>query len=224
MNSHNTLFSVARVRLSLMAIVALALITGCSSGMSRVQTWEGSIDNAGQVAVISAPGAINVREVNGRPMTTFLVDDLAVEYELIPGENRVVFNYKTIWSKAERVEDGESKVHIVETPRQTLTLNAEPGETYRFDFEKPGTRQQAEALAQNFSATLVDSSGQAVATSSPWAEADSRKVVTRTPVPDSGQTRAPADGPAVTTLEQLKALWGDASEEEKREFLRWAFE
>jgi uncharacterized protein YccT (UPF0319 family) len=228
MKSRLIQFSVERARISFLAIVGLAVITGCSSGMSRVQTWEGTVENADQVAVLSSPGAINVREVNGQLMTSFLIDDLSIDYELLPGENRIVFVYKTIWSKSEAVENGESKVHVVETPRQTVTINAEPGETYQFQIEKPDNRRQAEALVRDFSVAVVSSGGQTVATSSLWTASgvasDSQKAVTRAPVPDSRPATAPVDATAATTLEQLKLLWGDASEEEKREFLRWAFE
>jgi len=30
--------------------------------------------------------------------------------------------------------------------------------------------------------------------------------------------------PPAAIMDQLKSLWGDASDEERREFLRWAFE
>jgi len=43
-------------------------------------------------------------------------------------------------------------------------------------------------------------------------------------VPETRANTAPADASTATTLEQLKALWGDASENEKRAFLSWAFE
>jgi len=224
MKSRHIEFFVERARISFLAIVGLAVITGCSLGMSRVQTWEGTVENADQAAVLSAPGVINVREVNGQPMTSFLIDDLSIDYELLPGENRIVFIYKTIWSKSEAVDNDESKVHVVETPRQTVTINAEPGETYQFQIEKPDNRRQAEALVRDFSVAVVSSGGQTVATSSLWTASDSRKAVTRAPLPDARSVAAPVDASVATTLEQLKLLWGDASEEEKREFLRWAFE
>lgn len=219
---------VERARISLLAVVSLAFIAGCSSSISRVQTWEGAAENADQVAVLSAPGAINVREVNGRAMTGFMIDDLSLDYELLPGENRVVFTYKTIWSKAERVDDGESMVHVVETPRQTAIIDAEPGESYRFDIEKPANRGQAEAQARDFSVNLVNSAGQTVATSSPWVASDSQQLASRAPVPapvpESRRAEASETGASVSTLDRMKSLWGDASEEERREFLRWAFE
>jgi uncharacterized protein YccT (UPF0319 family) len=224
MSRRHILFSVERARIGFLAIVSLIVMTGCSSSMSRVQAWEGDVENADQAAVLSVAGGINVKEINGRSMTNFLIDDLNVDYALLPGENRVVFTYKSSWAKAEAVEDGESKVHVVETPRQVVTLNAEPNDVYRFDFAKPGNRRQAEAFVEDFSVDLINASGQTVATSSPWSASDSRQAVTRAPVPDSKASSAPLDASSATTLEQLKTLWGNASEEEKREFLRWAFE
>lgn len=207
----------------LAAIAAMILMSGCSSSMTRVQTWDGAARDASQVAILEAPGAINVQAVNGRSMTSFLIDDLSLEYELLPGENQVVFTYKTIWARSGVVDNGESKVHVVETPRQVLTINAEPGATYQFGIEKPRTRAQAEAMARDFAVNLMDSGGQVIATSAPWAASDVRQAVTRAPVPDARATSASVDATA-PTLDQLKALWGEASEEEKREFLRWAFE
>lgn len=218
-----------RTRIGLLAaIAALVLMSGCSSSMTRVQTWDGAAQDASQIAVLEAPGTINVQAVNGRSMTRFLIDDLSLDYELLPGENQVLFTYKTIWAKSGVVDNSESKVHVVETPRQVLTINAEPGATYQFGIEKPRTRAQAEAMVRDFSVNLLDSDGQVVATSMPWVASDGRKSdvgekVTRTPVPDSRAANSPANA-AAPTLDQLKSLWGDASEEEKREFLRWAFE
>ena len=217
-------FSFERARTGFLVMVVMVVITGCSTGVSRIQTWEGAVENAEQVALLSAPGAVKVREVNGKPMAGFLIDDLGLDYELLPGENRVVFTYKTIWAKAERADDDESKVYIVETPRQTVTINAKPGETYQFDIEKPETRKEAETQARNFSVALLNSSGQTVATSSPWVASDSRQAIARAPVPEAQKADVPDDASSITTLEQLKSLWGDATEEEKREFLRWAFE
>ncbi|WP_150914553.1 DUF2057 family protein [Marinobacter halotolerans] len=224
MKGQGIISSFRHLRVGLLAIAGLIVLSGCSSTTSRVQTWDGNAENADQVAVLSAPGAIKVGEVNGKSMTSFLIDDLNVEYELLPGKNQIVFTYKTIWSKAQNVQDGESKVHVVETPRQVVTIDAEPGAVYRFDAPKPEDRQEALALVENFSVDLVNASGQTVATSSPWTAASTQVAATKTPVPESPSYTAPAASDAGTTLEQLKALWGKASEEEKRKFLGWAFD
>lgn len=211
------------VRTGLLVIAGLILLSGCSSSMTQVQTWDGAAVEASQVAVLEAPGAISVQQVNGRAMPSFLVDDLSLNYQLLPGENRIVFTYKTIWARSGVVDNDESKVHVVETPRQILTIDAEPGARYRFEIDKPRTRREAEAMAGDFAVKLLDSGGQVVATSAPLGAADVRNTASRAPLPDSRSDKAPADASA-PTLERLKSLWGEASEEEKREFLRWAFE
>lgn len=213
------------LRLPLTAIAALTVVAGCSSTMSNVETWEGSAD-ASQAAVLEAPGEIQVQQVNGLNLGNFLMDDLALDYSLLPGDNQVVFTYKTIWAKSGVVRNGESKVHVVETSPQVVTIDAQPGETYRFSFDAPESRREAEAFASNFSADIVDASGDAVASASDWdGRSVARSTTARAPVASGGGDAPAMDSVAEgDTLEALKALWGDASEEERRSFLRWAFE
>ena len=196
----------------LLAVLASVVMAGCASSVARVDTWEGQLPAATEPAVLQAPGAIQVVSVNGRSMTNFLIDDLALDYGLLPGENEVVFNYKTIWAKAGVVRNGESKVHVIESGPQVA----------RFEFDKPGSRQEAEAMMESFSAKIVAGNGTVVAVSEEW-DGQSRWTANRTPVPvsDAESVGRTQDG---TALEQLKAIWADASDEEKKAFLRWAFE
>lgn len=207
------------------AMSAAVVLAGCSSTMGNVKTWEGDADEA-HTAVLKAPAEIKVQQVNGHNQTNFLMDDLALDFDLLPGENHVVFTYKTIWAKSGVVRNGESKVHVVETAPQAVTIDAKPGETYRFDFQPPANRQEAEAFAGNFSADIVNASSEVVATASAWDGRSSGQTAgARVPVgsggSDSGTT---ASAERESTLEELKALWGEATEEERRTFLRWAFE
>ena len=103
----------------------MVLLAGCSSTMSNVQTWEGDAVDSSQAAVLESPGEIRVQQVNGRNLGNFLMDDLALNYELLPGENQVVFTYKTIWAKSGVVRNGESKVHVVETAPQAVMINVQ---------------------------------------------------------------------------------------------------
>lgn len=205
----------------LVFITAAVVLSGCSSSITRVQTWEGEAATAGS-AVLEAPGEIRVTRVNGRPMGNFLMDDLALDYDLLPGENQVVFSYKTIWAKTGVVRNGESKVHVVETEPHVVSFTAQAGETYRFEFDKPDSRRDAESLVADFSGAIVNGASTEVAAFELW-EGQTPATQARTPVSGS----APASGAAAVqgdNLEQLKVLWESASEEEKRTFLRWAFE
>lgn len=203
-------------------VLTILLVSGCSSSMSRIQTWQGEPADPSGVAVLETPGEIRVLRVNDRKMSNFLMDDLALSYELLPGENQVIFTYKTIWAKKGVVRNGESKVHVVETAPLRVTLTAQAGETYRFRFEKPESRNEARTLAEDFSATVVNSSGQEVARAKPWDGGSVVSANSRTPAPEGGDSNSGANDS--TTLDKLKTLWGSATDEEKRTFLRWAFE
>lgn len=210
-------FALGIKRATQLVLMALALtsVAACSSSAVRLDTWKGNPEAAAQAATLKAPGSIEVIEVNGRSMKNYLMDDLALDYGLLPGENRVVFSYKSIWAKSGVVENGESKVHVYETEPQVVSFRAEPGAVYSFRFDKPETRGEAEQSLESFSASIVDASGTVVANSSAWEPA-------RTPIPSvESVTSSGVEG---DTLEVLKAVWATATEEEKKTFLRWAFE
>lgn len=215
-------FKAARYAVAAIAVVILA---GCSSNMSNIKTWQGDDVDVSETAVLKAPGEIQVQQVNGRTLTNFLMDDLALDYELLPGENQVVFTYKTIWAKSGVVRNGESKVHVIETAPQAVTIDAQPGETYRFSFEPPASRSEAEIFASEFAADIVNTSGEAVASAGPWdgSSAEPSRVA-RAPVGSGSSAAESESGDDSDTLAELKALWSEASEEERRSFLRWAFE
>ncbi len=209
--------SFKRVSRSLVASVLVVALAGCSTSMTRVETWEGEPEEASQASTLKAPGAIKVTQVNGRNMSSFLMDDLALDYALLPGENEVVFTHKTIWAKSGVVENGESKVHVYLSEPQVVRFNADQDEVYRFSFPEPQSRAEAEQMAETFMATVVNEEGQAVATSQVWAP---KPASDRTPIPAS---RA-VDAADENALERLKAVWATATEDEKKAFLRWAFE
>jgi len=206
----------------LLAVLASVVMAGCASSVARVDTWEGQLPATTKPAVLQAPGEIQVVSVNGRNMTNFLIEDLALDYGLLPGENEVVFRYKTIWAKSGVVRNGESKVHVIESSTQVARFTASPDAVYGFEFDKPASRQEAETMMESFSAKIVAGNGTVVAVSEEW-DGQSRLTDSRTPVPASGgeSTSRPQEG---STLEQLKAIWADASDEDKKAFLRWAFE
>ncbi|WP_417548072.1 DUF2057 family protein [Marinobacter segnicrescens] len=223
----------------LTVVLAIFAIAGCSStGVSRVKTYDGG-SSIGGVAVLKAPSTIKVQEVNGREVGNFLLEDLALDYELQPGQNIVVFTHKTIWAKSGVVRDGESAVHVVETGPQQVVIDARAGQEYRFDIPEVNNRREAERLAADFSVAVLAAGGGTVARSQPFEGypqqpqmAGPAQVVTPSQ-PYSPQAGQPAPvyqggqsgpGSRVETLEALKMLWERASGDEKREFLRWAFD
>ena len=84
----------------LTVVLAIFAIAGCSStGVSRVKTYDGG-SSIGGVAVLKAPSTIKVQEVNGREVGNFLLEDLALDYELQPGQNIVVFTTRPYGPRA----------------------------------------------------------------------------------------------------------------------------
>jgi len=206
---------------ALLVLAASTMLAGCASSVTRVDTWEGASPQASEAAVIKAPGEIQVSRINGRSMTRFLMDDLALDYGVLPGSNELIFTYKTIWAKTGVVQNGESKVYVIESEPQVIRFNARAGAVYRFRFNKPSSRREAEAMLPEFSADLVTEAGERVASSGKWRESVS-PASARTPI---GHTETDTGAElSASTLEQLQTLWDQATEEEKRTFLRWAFE
>lgn len=210
--------------------VVVAALAGCSSSLHRIQTWDGGAVDESQLAILKAPGQVQVVEVNGRDVGNFLIEDLALDYELLPGQNLVVFKFKTIWGKTTVVEQGESRVNIVESGLQQFVIDARAGEEYRFSLPEPKSQREAEAMMRNFRAQLVDSSGRVVANSGIYREpVATASVPAVAPVAGAAAVSASPAVPAVPgggldALDGLKVLWERASADEKREFLRWAFQ
>ncbi len=210
---------VSSARKAFLAGVLALLVAGCST-MSQVKTWDGEPANANQAATLKTPEEIRVLRVNGRAMTNFLMDNLELDYALLPGPTDIAFTFKTIWGKTSVVRDGESKVDVVESAPQVVRFIAEPGEVYRIAYQKPASKREAEAMMDGFTVSIVNAAGEEVAQSSVWTpESD---VAGRTPIPAVGGSVAAGAGDSA--LDQLKAIWATASEDEKRAFLRWAFE
>ena len=215
--SHVYLFFKKSVRLVGCAFLVSAL-AGCAGTMSRVQTWDGEAPKEG-VAVLETSGEIRVTTVNDNSVTNFLLDDLDLDYELLPGKNRVVFIYRSIWAKTKKNEEHESPVHVVTSEPQVVTVDAQAGETYRLEVSrKPDSRREAQVFAAAPEVFLQDGSGERVATAEPLADnEDQQQKIAGTD----------ADGaPAAqgSALEQLKKLWGQATAEERQKFLGWALD
>ncbi|MDX1757254.1 MAG: DUF2057 domain-containing protein [Marinobacter sp.] len=217
-----------RLRAAL-SLSALILFAGCSSTLTNIQTWEGDALDGAQVAVLEAPGQIQVTAVNGREVKTYLMDDLALNYELLPGSNTVVFRYKTIWAKGRAVENDESKVNVVESDPHQVTFDAVAGQTYRFSLPEPRNQSEAEAMVENLRVQVVNAAGNVVGNTRRYepapatAKASTGSSTAGNPSPATAPVPT-APGGQLNPLDGLKVLWERASAEEKREFLRWAFD
>ncbi|MBB5322182.1 DUF2057 family protein [Marinobacter oulmenensis] len=209
------------LRLALL-VLASAYIAGCASSAAQLNAWDGNPQGSANPAVLEAPGSIQVKSINGMSMQTYLLEDLALDYGILPGDAEVIFTYKSIWANPRVTDNDESSVSVVETEPQVVRFNARAGATYRFEFDKPDNRREAERMKDDFAVTVVSSNGSEVASSSEW---DGRSMFDQSATSTAGTAGGNRTVlPQGNTLEQLKGLWEQANQEEKRTFLRWAFE
>lgn len=196
----------------------IGVLAGCAGTLSRVQTWDGEAPDGG-VALLKTSGEIRVTTVNDNSVTNFLLDDLALDYELLPGNNRIVFIYRSIWAKTRKTEDHESPVHVVTSEPQVLTVEARAGETYQLTAShKPDNRREAQVFAAAPEINLLDASGAVLATARPLADGAPGQAESRMEVAGSGE------GAEEGALQRLKALWKQATAAERQEFLGWALD
>ena len=223
----------------LLAIVTLA---ACSASSRVVRTYEGEALDASRVARLLKPQDIEILSVDGKETKSFLMDNLAMTYELVPGQHTVVFRYSTLWSIPGKKQTGEANAEEIRSERVQVTFNAVAGRTYTFEVPEPGSRAEAVRAAQTFSTRLIDENKRSIAVSTAYV-APSRLGETAAasgapvaPVVVDGGAVAPnaaANVPVVpaatpggnlSNLDALKVLWQNASTEDKKEFLRWAFQ
>ena len=215
--SHVYLFFNNAIRL-LACLSLVAALAGCAGTLSRVQTWDGEAPQGG-VAILETSGEIRVTTVNDNSVTNFLLDDLDLDYELLPGQNRIVFIYRSIWAKTRKTDDSESPVHVVASEPQVVTVDAQAGETYRLQVSrKPGNRREAQVFAAAPEVFLEDGSGTRLAMAEPLADKeDQLQRVAGAKAGDASEAQGSA-------LEQLKKLWEQATAEERQKFLGWALD
>ena len=228
----------------------MGLLSGCSASPT-VRTWDGPSRDSSQLAVLHAPENVKLLSVDGKSMDSYLLQDLAVDYTLLPGSHVLVYKYRSIWATHGNPGSGNSRVDVVESAPRQSTLNAVAGAEYHFSFTDAEDKSGAQQLAESFSPVLVNQNDNVVARAQTY-EAGSQ-VATTTNAPDSGVTgpapmpvvpqsasttsapmanagsaaapSAPAAMPGndLPTLDAMKMLWKQASSEDKKAFLKWAF-
>ena len=229
-------------KLALIASV-LMVLTACS-GNKIVPTYEGAKLAKEQVAVLLAGENITLLSVNGEPVPKYLLSNIEVNYGLKPGLNRVTFKYRSVWANHQRDEDGPRAVEVSSEPREVV-INAVAGDQLRFDYASADNVREARALAADFRARIINARGQSLAESrlpqpevvseevaqpAPASVAASAAAVTTAATVNAAQVTAPKGQPgsqsaaALPAIEGLKVLWNQASSEERKAFLKWAFQ
>ena len=152
------------------AILSLVFLAGCSS-TSLIKTYDGPKVDVSRSAVLSTTGGIEIISVNGQEVKAYLIPELDLNYQILPGQNSVVFTHETLWAKSGKREEGESNSELIVTEPMQMSFNAKAGEVYSFIFGHPESRAEASEFAKTFKATLVDSSEGFVAESTLYADA-----------------------------------------------------
>ena len=152
------------------AVLPLVFLVGCSS-TTLIKTYDGPKVDVSRSAVLSTTGGIEIISVNGQEVKTYLIPELDLNYQILPGQNSVVFTHETLWAKPGKREEGESNSELIVTEPMQMSFNAKAGEVYSFVFGYPENRAEASEFAKTFKATLVDSSEGFVAESTLYADA-----------------------------------------------------
>lgn len=217
--------------------VMVLILGGCSANSMIVRNYDGGALPAQQVAQVVVPEEITLEMIDGKEQKKFLLDNLALTYELLPGTHSLVYRYSEIWAKPPGSTD-ESKVDVVESGLRELAFDFKAGEHYELTFDRPADRIAAKAAANHFSARLVTTDGKVkvadanyvpvtpvVSESAGVAAATvgaSAAVVTTSAAAAPAVVSAPSTS-GLSRLEALKTLWGETSAEDKKAFLQWAF-
>ncbi len=240
-----------RVTLLMLLLSALA---ACTASSRVVRSYEGPALQQEQVSRLEVPADIRVLSIDGQKQKDYLLENLSLTYELVPGRHTIVYRYESLWSRPGVGGEDAPKTETITSKEQQIVFDFAAGQLYHLSHSEPEDRSAArEYAAGSFQAFLTSESGGTLAsgeayvpvsqpvqvaaaaatTVQPTASATSTTSVAPQsagmPVAQAAGagvavgSAAPAE-PGLSRLEALKVLWGQTSAEDKKEFLRWAFQ
>lgn len=217
------------------ALMLLGCLVGCGSAYP-IKTYEGEFISEAEVGVLKAPEDLDVVAIDGKEMKGFLLENLALDYHLLPGEHRVVFKYSGLWANPRnRKEDGGAGVDVIDSKLHQVSIDAQAGKVYTFDYLVPNTRTQAVEIAKVFEARIAED-GVIVAASQAYIHDESKvfesasATPTHVPAPPVVGSVEVSTGGASTSdsdlprLDAMKAIWASSTKDEKKAFMSWAIE
>ncbi len=226
--------------LRLTLLTSLVLLTACGGG-KIVKTYEGDAVPPQQLAVLTAGENVTLLSVNGKSVPKYLLSNIEVDYGLLPGANKVVFQYRSVWSNGPRKDEDAPRAVEIESPPMQVAITAAAGDRLVFEYPQADNIREARSLAENFSARIVNQKGKELGVATAYTaeqvqEVDLVNVPVTAPaaaVPVSSSvpatmamtTASPNTAPTTSlpTIDALKVLWESASADEKKAFLKWAF-
>ena len=236
----------------LILLVFPLLLVACASVDTVIQTWNEGESLDGEPASLTVPADLDVMSVNGRTIRNSFRQGETLTYRLKPATLQVVVRYQSRWTLGNSREGGSAgpEEEVASDPVQ-ITFNAEPGASYRLEFDPPADRQAAKQLAPRFSARLVDASGEVLAKSTtvespePPAAVQTNLQLNQEKTAQPNQEKAAQQrlapklaGPGsnkpgvegekrmsqAERLQVLKDNWAEAGQQTRETFLKWALQ
>ncbi len=228
--------------LFLITLPLLLFVSACSQ-TQVIPLYEGAAREDDQLLVLKVPPRLEILSINGQEVELdaplFGSGDRVLHLE--PGGYRILAFYRELW------EERTGGHRTLLSDGITFALEGDAGERYRLEYDRPGNIREAEALAADFHGWIENlDTGERIAAEPETVPlqrgvlASSRPDVRETrirpaqtvaaaPVDTSTTARTQAedkDAPEEEKqyLDLLKAYWSQATEEERREFLRWISE
>ncbi|MGH8445203.1 MAG: DUF2057 family protein [Solimonas sp.] len=133
-------------------LAATALLSLAACATPNVRLYDGPAKSAGEVAVITMPEQLEVSSINSVevPSAQGMWNRGDKRLEVVPGRYEALVFYREVWNPS-----GESDVVRSKNPA-LFVIDAQAGHEYRLGYERPGSANDAKALAQNFHGYFVD--------------------------------------------------------------------
>ncbi|HBA85094.1 MAG TPA: hypothetical protein DCZ95_13475 [Verrucomicrobia bacterium] len=180
------------------------LATGCGTVSVR-QMYDGPQKPAAETATLIVPFTVDLLEYDGHKLDPGSLFSAVKETRLTlePGQHTLLARYSNPYEEPPRADRPAGK-----TSPELFTLQAEAGQTYRFDVRLPGDQGLDGKTLDNAALQILDVTDAAA----PPA------AVAQAELPPPEEKKKQKNSPA---LKNLKKNWFDASEEEQQQFLKW---
>ena len=171
-------------------LITAIVLAACSASDRIVKTYEGQPLPEERLARFVEQENISVVEIDGVKQKQYMLNNLILTYDLLPGEHTVVYRYSSLWSRRPQSDDAnEPHADVFESELRRFRIVFQPGKTYTLKFQQPQNKVEAEQLAGQFSAVVVDEAGREIAQDVPY-DSEAPAVVVVSPLSPVLSTKA----------------------------------
>ena len=216
-----------KYRALLLPALSALLLMACSP-TGPVRFYSGPPLPENKLAIVSVPGPITVRSIDGQEVKSPSQETGSYELHLQPGHHLIDFRYDLYW--------GTNDTGMMVTSKDTgVDAVFEAGKTYEIRYKVPSNADEAKNYLSDFHATLVDrSSGQVYSSyeiqnldavlaakkmNEPAASTANTSTATQAApiMPTSTADAAVKEDP----VKRLKFWWLMANANERKQFKEW---